>query len=55
MAVLLNQEDLFWRQRAKTFWYKDGDLNTKVFHTATTVRKKVNQIEVLTDNNNVEC
>ncbi|MCH83137.1 endonuclease/exonuclease/phosphatase family protein, partial [Trifolium medium] len=55
LTVLLTQEDRFWRQRAKTFWYKDGDLNTKFFHAAATLRKKVNRIEVLTDNNNVEC
>jgi hypothetical protein len=55
LNVLLSQEDRFWRQRAKTFWYKDGDLNTKFFHAAASTRKKMNRIEVLTDNNNVEC
>ncbi|CAJ2636114.1 unnamed protein product [Trifolium pratense] len=55
LNVLLSQEDRFWKQRAKTFWYKDGDLNTKFFHAAASTRKKVNRIEVLTDNNNVEC
>lgn len=41
---LLVQEDMYWRQRAKTHWYRDGDLNTRFFHTATTSRKKVNKI-----------
>lgn len=25
------QEDLYWRQHAKTYWYRDGDLNTRFF------------------------
>jgi len=41
---LLVQEDMYWRQRAKTHWYRDGDLNTKNFHVAATSRKKVNKI-----------
>lgn len=45
------QDDLFWKQRAKTFWYQDGDLNTKFFHAAATSRRKVNRIEHLEDNN----
>jgi len=47
MTHLLVQEDLYWRQRAKTHWYKDGDLNTKKFHAAATTRKKVNRISSL--------
>jgi hypothetical protein len=35
---------MYWRQRAKTHWYRDGDLNTKFFHAAATSRKKVNKI-----------
>jgi hypothetical protein len=42
---LLIQDDMYWRQRAKTHWYRDGDLNTKFFfHVAATSRKKVNKI-----------
>lgn len=29
---LLIKDDKFWKQRAKIFWYRDGDLNTKFFH-----------------------
>jgi hypothetical protein len=32
MMRLLSQDDAYWRQRAKTHWYKDGDRNTKKFH-----------------------
>jgi hypothetical protein len=38
------QEDKYWRQRAKTHWYRDDDLNTKFFHASATSRKKVNRI-----------
>jgi len=31
---LLIKDDIFWKQRAKTFRYREGDLNTKFFHAA---------------------
>jgi hypothetical protein len=49
MQRLLIQDDAYWRQRAKTFWYKDGDRNTKFFHASATARKKVNRILSLED------
>ncbi|WJX67479.1 hypothetical protein P8452_51944 [Trifolium repens] len=49
MTHLLVQDDMFWRQRAKTHWYKDGDLNTRFFHALATSRKKVNRISFLED------
>ena len=52
---LLVQDDLFWKQRAKTFWYRDGDLNTKFFHVVASSRRKVNRIEHLKDNNGMIC
>jgi hypothetical protein len=49
MTQLLVQEDVYWRQRAKSHWYKEGDLNTKFFHASATARKKVNKILSLED------
>jgi hypothetical protein len=49
MAHLLVQEDAYWRQRAKSHWLRDGDLNTKFFHAAATSRRKVNHINSLLD------
>jgi hypothetical protein len=49
MQRLLAQDDAYWRQRAKTHWYKDGDRNTKFFHASATARKKVNRITSLDD------
>nr|ABN08841.1 RNA-directed DNA polymerase (Reverse transcriptase) [Medicago truncatula] len=55
LGKLLIRDDVFWKQRAKTFWYRDGDLNTKFFHAAATIRRKLNRIEHLEDGNGFEC
>ncbi|KAK2396409.1 hypothetical protein QL285_058064 [Trifolium repens] len=49
MSFLLIQEDTFWRERAKTHWLRDGDLNTKFYHASATSRRKVNKITSLLD------
>lgn len=49
MARLVVQEDSFRRQWAKTFWLKNGDLNTRFFHASATARSKVNRIKSLQD------
>ena len=33
MQRLLKCEEDFWRQRAKLFWLKSGDLNSQAFHS----------------------
>lgn len=50
---LLIQDDMYWRQRANTHWHRDGDLNTKVFQTTKTSRKKVNKILALENEDGV--
>jgi len=52
---LLVQDDLYWKQRAKTFWYRDGDLNTRFFHAAATTRRNLNRIQHLQDNTGRIC
>ena len=52
---LLQKEHTFWRQRAKVFWLRDGDLNTKFFHQKTKNRKKKNSIHGLFNSAGVWC
>lgn len=43
---LLNEE-VDWKQRAKIFWLKDCDANTKFFNAQASKRKKLNNIAYL--------
>ncbi|XP_075507434.1 uncharacterized protein LOC142544260 [Primulina tabacum] len=51
LAALLWQEEDYWRQRAKQYWLKDGDKNTRFFHTSASARKKTNKLNRLKDAN----
>jgi len=53
--MLLVQDDIYWKQRAKSFWYRDGDLNTKYFHAVATSRKKINRITHLENSGGLVC
>ncbi|XP_062088874.1 uncharacterized protein LOC133795438 [Humulus lupulus] len=44
---ILTQNEVFWRQRSKMLWLKEGDNNSRFFHAATRSRKRNNQIEKL--------
>jgi len=46
---LLKQEELWWDQRAKAHWFKNGDLNTKYFHQKSSQRKRKNTITNIQD------
>jgi len=52
MAQLLVQEVAFSLQRAKTYWLRDWDLNTKFVHIAALSRRKVNMIVSLMHTSN---
>lgn len=49
--LILLQEELFWRQKARCDWVRFGDINTKFFHLAAIVRRKRNKIEALIRDN----
>ncbi|GAU39464.1 hypothetical protein TSUD_158950 [Trifolium subterraneum] len=55
LDFLLVKDDLFWKQRAKTFWYRDGDLNTRFYHATASARKKKNLIGHLEDSQGNFC
>lgn len=44
-------EEIMWAQRAKTNWLQLGDKNTKFFQTVATIRKKMNEITKVKDEN----
>lgn len=47
LAEVYAQQEIFWKQRAKQMWLKEGDQNTKFFHAAVKNRRSVNQIKRL--------
>lgn len=55
LEKVYTDEDIFWRQRSKTLWARDGDRNTSFFHAATTARKTTNHIPGLFNSNGVWC
>ncbi|XP_019149856.1 PREDICTED: uncharacterized protein LOC109146658 [Ipomoea nil] len=49
LSRLLTQEELYWRQRSKQLWLKEGDSNTKFFHKFATARKRANRLARITN------
>lgn len=47
LRELMDQEEAFWKQRAKVLWLTEGDRNTSYFQHKATVRKKKNTIKGL--------
>ncbi|XP_019172485.1 PREDICTED: uncharacterized protein LOC109167867 [Ipomoea nil] len=44
---LLDQQQAYWKKRAKEHWYRGGDLNTRFFHNSVQTRKRRNLIKQL--------
>ncbi|XP_074301224.1 uncharacterized protein LOC141632585 [Silene latifolia] len=53
LANLRRQEEQYWRQRLRALWLKDGDKNTKFFHTRAEERKRTNFIDKLVDDEGI--
>ncbi|PNX92542.1 ribonuclease H [Trifolium pratense] len=53
-AILVIQEEGYWKQRAKMHWLKEGDLNTRFFHMSATVRSKKKKLSKLIDDGGTE-
>ncbi|XP_074284138.1 uncharacterized protein LOC141608694 [Silene latifolia] len=50
---LTRQEEQYWRQRSRALWLKDGDRNTKFFHTRAGERRQKNHIAKLVDDEGI--
>ncbi|KAF4363008.1 hypothetical protein F8388_020524 [Cannabis sativa] len=51
-SVLL-QREIFWKQRSKQLWLREGDSNSKYFHASATSRRRRNSIQKLKDSDGV--
>lgn len=50
---LLLHKELYWQQRAKAFWLKEGYTNSKYFHAHATSRKELIRIQFLKNNDGI--
>lgn len=47
LSAAYRDEELYWEQRSKIQWLKDGDKNTKFFHVYTVQKRKKKCIKTL--------
>ena len=51
LSDALKAEEMFWKQKSRVFWLREGDRNTKYFHALTKQRRARNKIIQLRDAN----
>ena len=49
LSDALKAEEMFWKQKTRVFWLREGDKNTKFFHALTKQRRARNKIAQLKD------
>ncbi|KAM1885493.1 hypothetical protein ACFX14_038166 [Malus domestica] len=52
-STILEQEELFWLQKSRNTWLREGDKNTKFFHLSAVVQRRKNKLEVLNNSEEV--
>lgn len=53
--IILEREDVRWKQRAKQNWYRHGDRNTQFFHAWANHRRRINSIRSITNAQGRTC
>ncbi|KAF7827294.1 ribonuclease H [Senna tora] len=51
LEAVLSQEEELWFQKARCLWIRDGDRNTKYYHTKAIARRRKNKTTMLRNNN----
>ena len=52
---LLDDEEIYWAQRSRVHWLKEGDRNMKFFHARVSKRRKLNMITRIWDKHGRWC
>ncbi|KAL4332038.1 hypothetical protein GQ457_07G005000 [Hibiscus cannabinus] len=47
LNVEVDKDEVFWEQRARVNWLRNGDRNTQFFHSFASHRRKINRIDSL--------
>jgi hypothetical protein len=55
LHLLLEEEEMKWKLKAKTNWLKYGDQNTKYFHACANERHRGKKISSIKDGNGTPC
>ncbi|XXG40676.1 hypothetical protein AAC387_Pa01g1334 [Persea americana] len=53
--ALLHSHEVFWKQRSKSLWLKEGDMNSCYFHMTASARKQKNTFVKLRSNQGQWC
>ena len=51
LSDVLKAEEMFWKQKSRVFWLREGDRNTKFFHALTKQRRARSKITQFLDAN----